>query len=1120
MDKDKIKVKKNQKNGFTLVELIVVITILAILGTIAFITLNGYSQQSRDSARISDISSLKTSLELFQIEAGKYPLPTDGIDVTYSGAVVWNQGTFGESVQTNIDKLDRIPLDPLTNSNYTYSVTQKRNEYELAGIVEGDILGMNNEQGIMNKVVSQTNAGTTEATAYVTGNYNSLMNKTASGETCYVLSLPTIIASDVETSNKIEDIVTENKLVYNGFKNLPNSFRTSKFKLNGGFEFNTSKLLSYNGSCQNLENNLGEQMKLIAGLQLGYSGTVLDPREDGIVSNKGGTNKLSDLYNIYLGTNLDNVLTYLDTPNNGPLSLTGITTLSGSAFKPDTTTIKNIELFINNTGLVGKTSSTSSKTTNVYTTQEVKSCGVKYFNIGTDVTETQLALYHDGWNNPDANVRKGNRIAAANRYCSIYGCSPNAQNCVGYQPGKGFNGGGTYIESTNQIMCVGGSDTKDGELRVIPTGAMNLWNISQTDAACQSECSGAGFDNGVSVERNTSNIGCSCWDDCAGNSCKNDIASPLFIGTKANCNAGVVSTNKNHLNCSTNFIGYSSKTGDTALYVGTKAYCNAGVLTTNPNHLNCPTQLVGYAKSTGDTQLYVGTQNGCNAGVVTTNPNHLNCTTTSIGYLSTSCAILQGNVPIVCNDGETKIRGQCTDSYNDNVLLYLPMTGTDGSTAFTDHSIYNRTVSRSGNSSIKTNITDPFGGNSGVGYFDGNGDYLTTAISGIGANDFTLETFIYRTQNVVDIDVVAEFDGTINFEVRGGNQSFGLWVNGTYITTPNVMSLNTWHHVAYTKQGSTRRVFIDGIQRTSTTKSMTLGNMNLNIGDDPSVTHQNRDFAGYMSNFRVTNGLARYTTTFTPPNRPFAQRLNMTGGYFSGYGTTSSSWKKANGDSLKSCQEYNLQATTYNDGLNRGTGTCGNGSQECLYDGVYSIDPDGAGGNAPFNVYCGMTLSIDGKIGGWTLMATKNDTDRNAIIANWGTTLNNSTANSNNLYKGNWSDLSYNYMVYDIANYNYKFIFDMTGMSNTTKDYSKDAIFLNYGDMYDSGKTLTCKSINNGNTYPHCGSYTSTNRYRWKGLVGDPGYPWCRFYSPPDGGQGTGGCAASPANNKGRIWVR
>jgi prepilin-type N-terminal cleavage/methylation domain-containing protein len=46
-----------QKNngGFTLIELIVVITILAILGTIAFISLQGYSADARNSKRLQDI---------------------------------------------------------------------------------------------------------------------------------------------------------------------------------------------------------------------------------------------------------------------------------------------------------------------------------------------------------------------------------------------------------------------------------------------------------------------------------------------------------------------------------------------------------------------------------------------------------------------------------------------------------------------------------------------------------------------------------------------------------------------------------------------------------------------------------------------------------------------------------------------------------------------------------------------------------------------------------------------------------------------------------------------------------------------------------------------------------
>lgn len=61
-DNMSVLVKKRNfgSGGFTLVELIVVITILAILGTIGFISIQGYSSQSRDSKRLSDIRTLSS----------------------------------------------------------------------------------------------------------------------------------------------------------------------------------------------------------------------------------------------------------------------------------------------------------------------------------------------------------------------------------------------------------------------------------------------------------------------------------------------------------------------------------------------------------------------------------------------------------------------------------------------------------------------------------------------------------------------------------------------------------------------------------------------------------------------------------------------------------------------------------------------------------------------------------------------------------------------------------------------------------------------------------------------------------------------------------------------------
>ena len=60
--------------AFTLVELIVVITILAILWTIAFISLQWYSERSRDSVRVTDMKTMKNSLELLYQDTNKYPM--------------------------------------------------------------------------------------------------------------------------------------------------------------------------------------------------------------------------------------------------------------------------------------------------------------------------------------------------------------------------------------------------------------------------------------------------------------------------------------------------------------------------------------------------------------------------------------------------------------------------------------------------------------------------------------------------------------------------------------------------------------------------------------------------------------------------------------------------------------------------------------------------------------------------------------------------------------------------------------------------------------------------------------------------------------------------------------
>jgi len=117
-------------------------------------------------------------------------------------------------------------------------------------------------------------------------------------------------------------------------------------------------------------------------------------------------------------------------------------------------------------------------------------------------------------------------------------------------------------------------------------------------------------------------------------------ATPLFVGTTPDCNAGIVTINPTFRRCATTPLGTTSGTrtgpAQTALYVGVSPKAAAGVVTTNPRHLNGTTRPIGFLAPVGaaGTPLYAGTAQDCNAGVVSSNPVHLHCTSEPIGSLS------------------------------------------------------------------------------------------------------------------------------------------------------------------------------------------------------------------------------------------------------------------------------------------------------------------------------------------------------------------------------------------------------------------------------------------------------------------------------------------------------
>lgn len=219
------------------------------------------------------------------------------------------------------------------------------------------------------------------------------------------------------------------------------------------------------------------------------------------------------------------------------------------------------------------------------------------------------------------------------------------------------------------------------------------------------------------------------------------------------------------------------------------------------------------------------------------------------------------------------------DSFYNYTALLLKMNGTNGSTTFTDESYTPKTMTVFGNSNIST-AQLKYG--TASGYFDGTGDYLRTPYNAgfdpgdIG--DYTAECWIYPT-NVTSLRAI--FGSYCNPSVTQGwilyQESSGALVlttrdvSGTYggvISSSNVLKINQWQHIAWTKTGKVNRLWLDGVKIAEATDTLNLY-VNPSYGfivgrwDDSGTT--GRDFVGYMDDIRLTKGVARYTANFQPP---------------------------------------------------------------------------------------------------------------------------------------------------------------------------------------------------------------------------------------------------------------
>jgi len=217
-----------------------------------------------------------------------------------------------------------------------------------------------------------------------------------------------------------------------------------------------------------------------------------------------------------------------------------------------------------------------------------------------------------------------------------------------------------------------------------------------------------------------------------------------------------------------------------------------------------------------------------------------------------------------------------TDIYFDNVSLLLPFNNN-----FNDNSKNKFSVTAYGNAQISS-TQSKFAGSSA--YFDGNGDYLVlednnafnfnSGFDNSPSIPFTIEAWVYP---LTLSSVTAS--GLISKDTYGSNFSWcialysdriGVYthnINGDWQFEANATVLtNTWQHVALSMDGTTQRLFLNGALIGTKNAPITNISSKITIGC-LGWNNPNYFYNGYINDLRITKGMARYTSNFTPPGK-------------------------------------------------------------------------------------------------------------------------------------------------------------------------------------------------------------------------------------------------------------
>lgn len=205
-----------------------------------------------------------------------------------------------------------------------------------------------------------------------------------------------------------------------------------------------------------------------------------------------------------------------------------------------------------------------------------------------------------------------------------------------------------------------------------------------------------------------------------------------------------------------------------------------------------------------------------------------------------------------------------------NTKILIPGNGANNGTAIKDEC--GKTVTIHGNVVTSTS-QNKFNGSSI--YFPGSsGDYLTLAASSdfLFTGDLNIDFWYYSASPQECSFTGMNAGNDLNIYYYPGGNYFRLTFGGASSPTISyAMPTSTWVHMAVERISGVFKIAVQGtFLATTWTKTGNVGSSSkaLAIGtyDNGSTTQYVK---GYMNAFRMDNGVARWTSDFTPPLRPY-----------------------------------------------------------------------------------------------------------------------------------------------------------------------------------------------------------------------------------------------------------